>query len=204
MSDDELILDPKLVLDLQEAGRKAKLDIAFVRKLADPELLKKIEEVFVGRSAIVPVELTINFEADPYLPADWRYIKHQRSSRRAWNPSLFELYWIPAELYKLRKNKKGVTGKSFIDSIPKDRRAVNVRMLDHLWHYPQFLPEPWLEWLRVDRENKICFVGTTYTNHQVHECVRYLCLDGDEKLIWRSRKLSDYWNEKDAIVLMIA
>ena len=199
-----LVLDPKLVLAFQEAAQKAGLTIDSIRKLVDPEFLKKIDEVFIGKSVIVPVELTIDFEADPYLPSDWRRIRHERSSRRAWNSSQFELYWIPAELSKLRKSKKGVTGKSFVDSISKDRRVVNVRMLDYLWHHPQFLPTSWSEWLKADKDNKICFVGTTYTDHQVHECVRCLCFNDEGKLIWRPRKLLDYWNEKDAIVLMIA
>ena len=200
MDEEKLHFEPELVLKLkgsmQEAGWKTEL----VERTASPEFQRKSLEVLLGESEIIPVELSINLDREPYLPTDWRRLRHQTFGREwKWEPLQLELYFSEEQ----RRDGGRVWGKKLVKRIQKTRRPLNACALDYLRRHRKYLPDAWFEWLKVDKRRTICFVGTTYANQDGFECVRCLCLDAKDQLIWNSRKLKEYWDGNDVVVLMI-
>lgn len=198
MDNSELNFQPDLVCRIKSVMEEAGFTDELVEQTVNSEFQTEILKVLKGESEIIAVELSVNLDLEPFLPGDWRRLRHQTFGKWKWDPAQLELY-----LAETQREGKGVRGKKLIKPL-QSRRALNACVLDHLRRHPKLLPASWRKWLEANRQRTICFIGTTYADHESHECVRCLWLNDESRLIWKSRKLEDYWDGNDAIVLMIS
>lgn len=207
MEKKELIFDPQLVVDIQNAARKAGLDLELVRRaLTDSELLRDLGEILLGHKEISEVELRINTSNDPIpvMGLTWRH--HSRFGSWRLDPTQLELY-------QSERQKKGdrervdrliskLLGGGWL-SKRKRRLSPNACVIDYLHRHPKRLPISWWSWLEGAPNRTIFFLGTIYADEQAFECVRCLSLNPEGRLSWNSRRLTATFGPDDAVVLMI-
>lgn len=206
MDKKELIFDPQLVVDIQNAARQAGLDLESTRRaLTDPELLRDLGEILAGHKEISEVELRINTNNDPIPVRGLSWRRHHRFNSWRLDPTQLELYQSETQKEGGRERVdrliSKLIGKGWL-SKRKRRSSPNACVLDYLHRHPKRLPISWWSWLEGALNRTIFFLGTTYADEQAFDCVRCLWLN-EGQLSWNSRRLTATFGPDDAIVLMI-
>ncbi len=124
-----------------------------------------------GDAEVVIKTHTIDCDANPYVPDDWKVEEHIKGGELRWNPD-------EVELYLCDKQKDGVIEGNKLRKLLKGKPVLNANVLDHLLDNQQLIPEEW-------KGKAVFFWGTIYRNSDGNLCVRYLYWDDDR---WR-------WND---------
>lgn len=182
MGNEEFILHPGLIQDLEAAFRRNDWTREKVKTLTKGEMLKRFGEVLDGYAEIKPLEYVIDCAADPVIPKEcgkgWSVVEHRKGESLRWDRKVQTeaLY-----LSECQKNGKAVSGNELRKEM-ENQPVLNANVLDYLLAHPRLITEEW--------KNKVVyFWGTIYRGPRGYLNVRCLYWDGGR---WRC---SVYWFE---------
>ncbi|MFA6324741.1 MAG: hypothetical protein WCX46_00730 [Candidatus Paceibacterota bacterium] len=129
--------------------------------------------VLRGTHEIKAIEHYIDCDAQPFIPSGWEVAEHKKGGNFKFIPSAVEFF-----IHKKQKN--GFRGNKLNLEL-KDKKVLNVNVLDYLLAHPDIIPK---EWKKDEKGNTrfIFFWGTIYLIVNTGFYVRYLCWEFGE---WR-------------------
>ena len=110
-----------------------------------------IESVLVGTHEIVPIDLIVDLDADPFVPEGWSVPdgNHIKGGKFRFDPAEVALH-----LDDEQKNGMIVVGTALRPKL-QNLPVFNANLLDWLLTHPQFIPEEW-------KSKSVFFWGTIY------------------------------------------
>ncbi|MFA7193410.1 MAG: hypothetical protein WC087_00650 [Candidatus Paceibacterota bacterium] len=138
--------------------------------------------------------MKIRLSDNPFVPPGWDVLQHKDFG--IWD-SLESLKLTPY-ISAPQANDIKITGHSLLIEI-QNLFPINANLLDFFIDNQSEIP---------DSIKELCplfFMGTIYFDETGRECVRCLChsiIDGEEKLYWRWRWLSDYWRKNNPVLML--
>ena len=119
-----------------------------------------------SRAELTAANLSIDLDADPFVPNGWKVEEHQKGGQFKWDASQVALY-----LAKGQQGGKVIEGKKLRKELA-DKPFYNANLLDYLFNNPHLIPEEW-------KGKYVFFLGTIYRSSDDYLYVRYLYWHGD-------------------------
>lgn len=143
MGNDEFILHPGLIQDLEAALRRNGWTRKKVKMLATGDVLTQFGEVLDGLSEIIR---GIDCDATPRVPNSCKVLSHRKHGVFKWSPSNFDLWCPEGESY---------SGFDVFRFLGDESSLLNACVLDFLLANPAYIPSEW-------EGKNIAFAGTVY------------------------------------------
>ncbi|MDD4804538.1 MAG: hypothetical protein PHN69_05120 [Candidatus Pacebacteria bacterium] len=131
---------------------------------------------------LIVANYTVDLDADPFLPNNWKVESHKKGGKIPFNPNMVDLY-----LSDEQKNGS-IQGNDLRKKI-EVKNPYNANLLDFYLAHPELIPESW-------KGQYVFFWGTIYRNADDSFFVRYLCWDGG-RWDWGCRWLGRDWRSGD-------
>jgi len=119
----------------------------------------------------------INCNARPFIPEDWKVVKHIKGGKFEWNPLKIRLYLSDGQ-----KEGRCINGNKLRKEL-EGQPVLNANVLDWLIAHPEFIPEAW-------KGKCIYFWGTIYRRADgdlVVRCLRWYGNRWDWDYYWLGR-----------------
>jgi len=108
-----------------------------------------------------PRIFSIDCDADPFCPSEWKVEEHKKSGKVKWTRELVQLY-----LSENQKSGKCIQGHELRKELAS-KPVLNACVLDFLLAHPHLIPEEW-------KGKAVFFWGTIYRNSAGRLYVRFL------------------------------
>ncbi|MEK7173028.1 MAG: hypothetical protein AAB740_03555 [Patescibacteria group bacterium] len=184
----DLMLDVDQAGELKAAFRRGDWTNAEIKRACEGNFLAQVREVLLGRAEIKTVSHTIDCDADPFVPEDWKVEEHKKGGRLLWDLAKVELF-----LSENQKDGNIIVGNKLRKELA-DKPVLNANVLDWLLAHPQLIPEEW-------KGKYIFFWGTIYRDSSGDLGVRCLYFyDGEWR--WSVRWLGHDWHDLNPAALL--
>ncbi len=184
----DLTLDVDQAGELKAAFRRGGWTNGDIKHLCEGNILTRVREVILGRATINTGEPTIDLDADPFVPSDWKVEEHRKGGQWKYDPTKLRLH-----LSVKQQNGQVVTGLELCKELA-DLPVMNANLLDWYLINPEFIPNEL-------KNQPTFFWGTRYRDPYGNQYVRFLYRRG-QKYDWNySNTRKDWGSTKPGLVL---